>query len=89
MTRSLVTSCVLLFLVFSAPIWGQDSEQKFELHGFGGWAYGSTDGYDYTLGTKDGKYTNAQFSLHVVAFPSDDLIIVGTKCSFQKAREAE
>lgn len=76
MTRHLLISGLLTLTALTSVGWAQDTGQKFELHGFGGWAYGATDDNQYALGTEVGNYENAQFSLHVVAFPMEDLTIV-------------
>jgi hypothetical protein len=49
---------------------------KVEIHGFGGWAYGKTDGLVALLGDEDGKYDNAELALNVSAHPLDNLSIV-------------
>jgi len=49
---------------------------ELEIHGFGGWAYGDTDGLKYAVGSSDGKYDNAEFALNVSARPAERLSIV-------------
>jgi len=76
MTRFLGLTAFLASLALSGSVWAQGSEPMIEVHGFGGWAYGSTDGNAYTLGSDEGVYDNAQFSLHVVASPAENITIV-------------
>lgn len=69
-------------LLLGALLWlpaeglGQGLIDKVEIHGFGGWAYGVTDGFVALLGDDDGKYDNAEFALNVSAQASDRLSIV-------------
>lgn len=51
--------------------------QEIDLHGFGGWAYGETDGNNYLIGTEAGTYENYSFALNVNAKLSDRLRVVG------------
>jgi opacity protein-like surface antigen len=48
-----------------------------EIHGFGGWAYGNTDGNRYTIGTADGEYRNGGFTLNITASPTERLRLIG------------
>jgi len=54
----------------------QESEERVQLHGFGSWAYGNTDGNDYLAGSENARYNEASFALNVVASPTDRLRIV-------------
>jgi hypothetical protein len=47
-----------------------------QIHGFGGWAYGETDGHVYLVGTEAGGYDNADFALNIAAEPMENLTIV-------------
>ncbi len=66
---------VLLFALVALPGFGQ-STGNVEIHGFGGWAYGETDGFKYMLGSGDGEYDNAEFALNLSAKASPRLSIV-------------
>lgn len=68
---SLATAALL-----AAPTEAQNPLSNLEIHGFGGWAYGETDGLRYALGDSDGRWDNAEFALNVSARPTDRLSIV-------------
>lgn len=76
MQRQLLPFALLALMAFSAASWAQDSGLNLEVHGFGGWAYGATDGNSYAVGSSAGTWDNAQFSLHLVAMPVENLTIV-------------
>ncbi|MDD5222977.1 MAG: hypothetical protein PHE84_03230 [bacterium] len=44
-----------------------------QVHGFGGWAYGWTNGNKYSVGDKHGSYTNSYFALNLSASPYEKL----------------
>ncbi len=67
---------VAVVLLGSAPAGAQSFLSEVELHGFGGWAYGDTDGLTHTLGDSDGRYDNAEFALNVAAHPTERLSVV-------------
>ena len=67
---------LLVAQTWAAPVTAQGLFDKVEIHGFGGWAYGDTDGLVSLLGDEDGRYDNAEFALNVSARPSDRLSIV-------------
>jgi hypothetical protein len=48
---------------------------QVELHGFGSWAYGNTDGNGYLVGSEDGDYGHSNFALNIAAEPIRDLWI--------------
>ncbi len=54
-----------------------DLGNSVRLHGYGGWAYGQTDGNVYLNGNENGSYDNVNFALNVSASPSDRLTIFG------------
>lgn len=56
----------LLTLAF--PVSGAD---PIQVHGFGGWGYGHTDGNRYLVGDKDGVFHNSYFALNVSGTPSE------------------
>lgn len=72
---------VLVSLIFSSllgvPATAQESTQRVDLHAFGAWAYGKTDGNQYLAGDEEGNYEDATLALNVVATPSDRLRVVG------------
>jgi hypothetical protein len=68
---------VLLALTMAvAPASAQSITDDVQIHGFGGWAYGETDGHAYLVGTEQGRYDNANFALNVTAQPIEKLSIV-------------
>jgi hypothetical protein len=66
-----------LFLVLAGSIPVHAQIQGLEIHGFGGWAYGDTDGNRYDIATEDGEYRNADFTLNLTASPIERLRLVG------------
>lgn len=68
--------CLLWTLgVSGSPAYAQ-SGSKVEIHGFGSWTFGDTDGNLYTVGSPDGKYDNVEFALNVSARPMEKLSLV-------------
>ena len=71
---------VFLFTIIAAlaasTAFAQTADSKIDIHGFGGWAYGKTDGHKYGLADEDGEYDNAEFALNVAAKPVDKLSVV-------------
>jgi hypothetical protein len=47
-----------------------------EIHGFGSWIYGNSDGNSYLAAEKGGSYGNAEFSLNLTANPMPNLRIL-------------
>ena len=74
--RFRVFCLVLVAAGLPALSWGQEPDRKIELHGFGGWAYGETDGNRYLLADGEGNYDTAELSLNVTANPYDRLWVV-------------
>ncbi len=69
--------CSMVLLTFAATTaFAQSGDNKIDIHGFGGWAYGKTDGHKYGLADEDGEYDNAEFALNVSAKPVEKLSIV-------------
>lgn len=66
---------VFTILTFLGSAHAQDFSNKLQIHGFGGWGYGKTDGYHYLLGSKDGNYQHSQFALALSANPIDNITI--------------
>jgi hypothetical protein len=53
-------------------------EGKLSVNGFGQWGYGRTAGENgYYIGTEQGEYDNAQFSLAVTARPAAEVVVAG------------
>lgn len=52
-------------------------ERELSLNGFGGWAYGDTDGNRYLTGSEGGEAENVDFCLAVSATPTERLRISG------------
>ena len=65
---------MLCLLIAALPSYSQTSE-KLYIHGFGGAAYGQTDGNRYQIGTDAGEFRNSQFSLNLTAMPSEKLTL--------------
>jgi hypothetical protein len=55
----------------------EDSSQRVEVHGFGSWAYGKTDGNQYLAGDHDGRYDDAILGINVAASLTERLRVVG------------
>lgn len=68
--------CCLALALAASPLAAQSTGSTIDIHGFGGWAYGKTDGHKYSLGTEGGEYDNAEFALNVSAKPIEKLSIV-------------
>ena len=54
-------------VLFPAP--AASMQESIQIHGFGGWAYGHTDGNKCAVGKENGTYNNSYFALNVSAFP--------------------
>lgn len=67
---------VTLLAPLALPAFAQSTEGVLEIHGFGGWAYGKTDGHKYSLGRESGDYDNAEFALNIASTPADRLSVV-------------
>lgn len=65
----------VLFATAALPGFADDST-AIAIHGFGGWAYGKTDGLTTSIGTKEGNYDNAEFALNISAKPTENLSLV-------------
>jgi hypothetical protein len=71
-----IFGCLALTALAAAPLAAQSVTSTIDIHGFGGWAYGKTDGHKYSLGTEGGEYDNAEFALNVSAKPLEKLSVV-------------
>jgi hypothetical protein len=71
-----VAMSLLGLALVAAPAAAQGILEEVQIHGFGGWAYGKTDGNAYLIGRADGEYHNADFALNVTAQPVGKLRIV-------------
>ena len=76
MHRLKLIICSLALALAASPLVAQSASSTIDIHGFGGWAYGKTDGHKYSLGTEGGEYDNAEFALNVSAKPIEKLSIV-------------
>jgi hypothetical protein len=68
--------CLTLLALAAVPAFAQSTGSHIDIHGFGGWVYGKTDGHKYSLGREAGEYDNAEFALNVSAKPVDNLSVV-------------
>ncbi len=59
-----------------ASVNAQDVASAVQVHGFGSWAYGRTNGNQYLSGDESGRYDDDAFTLNVAATPGDRLRIV-------------
>jgi hypothetical protein len=72
-----ISCCLALIALTGLPVFAQSTTGSIiDIHGFGGWAYGKTDGLKYSLGTEGGEYDNAEFALNVSAKPLEKLSVV-------------
>lgn len=65
----------LLIGLLAAPTMAANLSDSTNIHGFGGWAYGQTNGSDYLTGSEEGDYGNAEFYLNIQSQPSEKLSI--------------
>jgi hypothetical protein len=69
--------CFIAMAVFAATgASAQSTDRNIDIHGFGGWAYGKTDGLKYGLATESGEYDNAEFALNLSTKPVEQLSVV-------------
>jgi len=77
--RRLRHVAALLLPFVSVPVVSVNAQQgasDVELHGFGNWAYGRTNGNQYLSGDESGRYDHAAFSVNVAASAGDRLRVV-------------
>jgi hypothetical protein len=75
---SRVTAFLLsLAIVPVLSVNAQEAAPRIEVHGFGSWAYGRTNGNQYLSGDEGGRYDDASFALHVASSAADRLRVVG------------
>ena len=55
----------------------QESMPRVDIHGYGTWAYGKTNGNQYLSGDHDGRYDNAGLALNVAGSVTDRLRVIG------------
>src|SRR5687768_8422625 len=60
----------------ASTAFAQTTDSKIDIHGFGGWAYGKTNGHKYGVAAEDGEYDNAELALNVAAKPIEKLSVV-------------
>jgi hypothetical protein len=73
--RHFKTFAVFVLLIGWLPLTAQISE-KINIHGFGGWGYGNTDGAPYLYGDENGAFDHSQFYLNINANPLEKLAII-------------
>jgi hypothetical protein len=77
MSKRILALAVLGVGLAGVPARAQDFQQRTDLHGFGSWAFGSTDGNRYLAGEDGREYRNSTLGLAVDAAPSEHLRVVG------------
>jgi hypothetical protein len=65
----------------------QTADHALQIHGFGDWVYGRTDGNLFLSGDNDGNYGDASFGLNVRYDVSDRIVVVG-QVAFEHANGA-
>lgn len=87
-SRRPIWTILSLFLVGGLATTGANALDKDDIaiHGFGGWAYGVTDGNRYLVGDEDGKFDNVQFSLNLTAQTHERFTIV-TQLKFEEQED--
>jgi hypothetical protein len=68
--------CFIVIAALAAPVLAQTSDRTIDIHGFGGWAYGKTDGHKYAVADESGEYDNAELALNISARPAEQLSVV-------------
>lgn len=68
--------CFIALAAFGVAAQAQTGERTVDIHGFGGWAYGKTNGHKYGLATEEGEYDNAELALNISAKPIEKLSVV-------------
>ena len=68
---------VVVCLIASTISFAQSSGDAVQLHGFGEWAYGRTDGNSYLGGSEEGDYDQVGLALNVSSEISDKVSVVG------------
>lgn len=66
-----LAAALCLTLGGAAPAGALDIGEKLQLHGYGNWAYGKTDGNGYVNGHDEGDYDRLEFSLSISAQPAE------------------
>lgn len=74
---SLCSSMVTAVLLAAAPARAAQVSEQLSVNGYGGWAYGITNGDRYLVGDGDGRYDNASFALLLNARPSESVVAAG------------
>ncbi len=52
-----------------------EEREILQLHGFGGWSYGDSDGNEYLFATEGGEYETVNFALNLTANPFERLAL--------------
>jgi hypothetical protein len=66
-----LAAALCLTLGAAAPAGALEVSDQLQLHGYGNWAYGKTDGNAYMNGHDEGDYDRLEFSLSVTAQPAE------------------
>lgn len=66
----LLTSLLWAVLALPAPA---EERKVLQLHGFGGWSFGDSDGNEYLFATEGGEYETVNFALNLSAHPLERL----------------
>ena len=64
---SLIFGVVLVATLLPTGTFALDLGRTLQLHGYGGWSFGSSDGNEYLGATDDGEYDNLNFALNLGA----------------------
>jgi len=80
-----IAVALLLAQASAMPAHALDKD-AISIHGFGGWAYGDTDGNRYVIGDADGASDNVQFSLNLSVVANERFTIV-TQVQFEQQGE--
>ena len=66
MIRKKIVLMLFLVMFLGFTNLSAQTSDKLAIHGFGGWAYGKTNGNPYLFGSKEGDYDNSKFFLPYV-----------------------
>ena len=76
---AIATAALASLAALAAPARAIDvADGKLTVSGFGHWGYGQTGNENaYLVGTDEGSYDNAQFSLALTATPQENVVVAG------------
>jgi len=75
--RNGIILSVLVVLGVAPCSWAQIDFSRTQVHAYGSWGYGETDGNQYQLGTDQGSYEQASFGINLTATPTQRLMLTG------------